>query len=190
MNWHVLHVEAREELLELVADFDEALFAPVHEVHLVHGNDQVRDAQQRGDAGVAAALLAGAQARVHEHDGEVGGGGAGDHVARVLHVAGGVGDDEPPARRGEVAIGDVNGDALLALGAEAVGEGGEVDLAAAGEVGGALQRFDLVFHQRPRVVEQPANERGLAVIDRAAGVEAEDIDGMMGGTGMVYGSSG
>jgi hypothetical protein len=31
-------------------------------------------------------------------------------------------------RRGEVAVGDVDGDALLALGAEAVGEVGEVDL--------------------------------------------------------------
>ncbi len=79
------------------------------------------------DAGVAAALLGDALARVHEHDGEVGGGGAGDHVAGVLDVAGGVGNDEPPARRGEVAVGDVNGDALLAFGAEAVGEGGEVD---------------------------------------------------------------
>ena len=79
---------------------------------------------------------------------EVGGGSAGDHVARVLHVAGRVGDDELAPRRGEVAVGDVDGDALLALGAEAVGEVGQVDLAAAGDVGGALQRLDLVFHQR------------------------------------------
>ena len=172
----VLHVQARQELLELVADFDEALLAPVHQVHLVHGDDQVRDAQQRGDAGVAAALLDDALARVHQHDGEVGGGGAGDHVARVLDVARRVGDDEPAARRGEVAVGDVNGDALLALGAQAVGEIGEVDLPAAGDVGGALQRFDLVFHQRPRVVEQPADESGLAVVHRAAGVEAENVD--------------
>jgi hypothetical protein len=44
-------------------------------------------------------------------------------------VAGGVGDDERPPRRGEVAVGDVDRDALLALGAQAVGQQREVDLA-------------------------------------------------------------
>ena len=102
--------------------------------------------------------------------------GAGDHVARVLHVARRVGDDELAARRGEVAVGDVDRDALLALGAEAVGEVGEIDLAAAGDVGGAFQRLDLVLHQRLRIVEQPADERGLAVVHGAAGVEAENVD--------------
>jgi hypothetical protein len=62
--------------------------------------------------------------------------GAGDHVARVLHVAGRVGDDELALGRGEIAIGHVNRDALFALGAQAVGEVGQVDLAAAGDVGG------------------------------------------------------
>ena len=128
---------------------------------------------------MAAALLDDAQARIHQHDREIRGRGAGDHVAGVLHVAGRVGDDEFAARRGEVAVGDVDGDALLALGAKTVGEIGEIDLAAAGDVGGALERLELVFHQRLRIVEQPADERGLAVIHRAAGVEAEKIDGMM-----------
>src|SRR6187431_249100 len=54
------------------------------------------------------------------------------------------------ARRGEVAVGDVDRDALLALGAEAVGEVGEVDLTAAGDVGGALEGFNLVLHERLR----------------------------------------
>jgi hypothetical protein len=46
-------------------------------------------------------------------------------------VARTVGDDEPPPRRREVAVGDVDGDALLALGAQAVGQQREVDLAVA-----------------------------------------------------------
>ena len=66
-------------------------------------------------------------ARVDEHDREVGGRGAGDHVAGVLNVAGRVGDDELAPRRGEVAVGDVDGDALLALGAQAVGQQRQVD---------------------------------------------------------------
>src|SRR5437773_1034108 len=47
---------------------------------------------------------------------QVGRGGPGDHVAGVLDVAGGVGDDELPPRRREVPVGDVDGDALLPLG--------------------------------------------------------------------------
>jgi hypothetical protein len=61
-------------------------------------------------------------------DREVGRRGAGDHVARVLLVPGAVGDDEPPPRRREVAVGDVDRDALLALGAQAVDQQREVDL--------------------------------------------------------------
>jgi hypothetical protein len=106
--------------------------------------------------------------------------GAGDHVARVLHVARRVGDDELALGRGEIAVGDVNRDALLAFGAQAVGEVGEIDLAAAGDVGGAFQRLDLVFHQRLGIVKQPADERGLAVVNAAAGVEAEDSMGCDG----------
>ena len=51
----------------------------------------------------------------------------GHHVAGVLDVARGVGDDEFTRGRGEVAVGDIDRDALLALGAQAVGEQREVD---------------------------------------------------------------
>ena len=57
----------------------------------------------------------------------VGGRGAGDHVARVLLVARRVGDDELALVGGEEAVGDVDGDALLALGRQAVDQQREVD---------------------------------------------------------------
>ena len=85
-------------------------------------DDDVRDAEQRRDERVAARLLDHAVAGVDQDDRQVGGRGAGDHVARVLHVAGRVGDDELAPRGREVAVGDVDRDALLALGAQAVGE--------------------------------------------------------------------
>ena len=44
---------------------------------------------------------------------------------------GGVGEDEGAPRGGEVPVGDVDGDALLALGAQAVGEQRQVDVVAA-----------------------------------------------------------
>ena len=53
--------------------------------------------------------------RIDQHDRKVGGRGAGRHVARVLLVARRVGDDELALRRGEEAVGDIDGDALLAL---------------------------------------------------------------------------
>ena len=81
-------------------------------------------------------------------------------------MAGGVGDDERALRGGEEAVRDVDRDALLALGAQAVGEPREVDLG----VG------DLVGHQRLGVVEQAADQRRLAVVDRAGGGEPQQVE--------------
>jgi hypothetical protein len=78
----------------------------------------VRDSEQRRDERVTPALLEHTLARIDEDEREVGGRCAGHHVARVLDVTRCVGDDELPLRRREVAVGDVDGDALLALGAQ------------------------------------------------------------------------
>ncbi len=99
----------------------------------------MRNPEQRRDVSMSARLLNHALPRVHEHDGKVRGRSARDHVARVLHVSRRVGDDELAFRRGEVTICHVNRDALFALGAQTVGEIGEIDLAATGDVGGFFQ---------------------------------------------------
>jgi len=135
---HVFDVQTRQEALEGLANFVEAGLGPADQVHLVDGDHQVRNAQQRCDVGVTAGLFDDSQTGIHQHDGEVGGGGTGHHVAGVLHVAGGIGDDELATRGGEVAVGDVDGDALFAFGAQAIGEIGQVDLAATGDVGGTF----------------------------------------------------
>jgi hypothetical protein len=88
-------------------------------------------------------------------------------------VARRVGDDELAPRRGEVAVGDVDGDALLALGLEAVGEQREIDPARAAAQRRALERGELVLVDRARVVEQPPDQRALAVVDAAGGDEAQ-----------------
>ena len=111
------HAQLLEERRELVDDLGEARLAVVDEVHLVDRDDEVRDAEQGADERVALGLLQHASARVQQDHREVGGRGAGHHVARVLLVAGAVGDDEAPPRGREVAVGDVDRDALLALGA-------------------------------------------------------------------------
>ena len=78
-------------------------------------------------------------------------------------------------RRREVAIGDVDGDALLAFGAETVGELGEVD---GGVVGDGA---DVVVVDVARIVEQPADQGRLAVIDRAASEEPQERLLLLGG---------
>ena len=69
---------------------------------------------------------------------------------------------------GEVAVGHVDGDALLALGLQAVGQQREVD-----RWPGALlfQRVELVGQDGAAVEQQAADQRALAVV-HAAGQEA------------------
>ena len=94
--------------------------------------------------------------------------------------------------RGEVAVGDVDGDALLALGAQAVGELGEVDggllLAGRGDLAG--DGADLVLVDVAGVVEQAADEGGLAVVDAAGGGEAEQVLGLLDGEELFDGEVG
>ncbi len=114
-------------------------------------------------------------ARVDQHDGDVGVRGAGRHVAGILLVAGRVGDDEGARFGGEIAIGDVDRDALFAFGLEAVDEERKVD-----RIFGRAELFRILFERRKLVVEdelllveKPPDQRRLAVIDRAAGEDAQ-----------------
>ena len=86
-----------------------------------------------------------------------------------------VGDDEFALVGGEEAIGDVDGDALLALGLQPVDQQREIDVAAGGAVlfRILLQRREVILEQQLGIVEQPADQCGLAVIDAAAGEETQ-----------------
>ena len=133
------------------------------------------DSQQGSDERVTARLRQNAVARIDQNDGEIRGRSAGGHVARVLLVPRRVGDDELPFGRGEIAVRDVDGDALFALGAQAVGEQRKVDCA-----GGLVDRrfadgCELVLVNALGVVKQAADERGLAIVHAAGGGEAEQV---------------
>ena len=150
-------------------------FVVADQVHLVDGEHDVADADQVRQVAVAPRLRQHALARVDEDDGKIGGRGAGDHVARVLLMAGRVGDDELALVGGEEAVGDVDGDALFALGRQAVDQQRKVDVLALGAdaLAVGLERRQLVLEDHLRVVQQPADERRLAVVDAAAGDEAQ-----------------
>jgi hypothetical protein len=135
-------------------------------------------------------LLEHALARVDEDQREVGSRRAGDHVARVLLVAGGVGDDELPPRRAEVAVRHVDSDALLALRAQPVGEQREVHVAVAAALRGLLHVLELVLEDRLGVEQEPADQGRLAVIDRAGRREADELGGAGGRGPPVRGRAG
>ena len=94
----VVEPEPIGERPQVGLDLREALRREVDEIHLVDRDDDVRDHELRRDVGVAARLLDDAVARVEQDHGDIGGRGAGDHVARVLDVPGRVGELEAAAR--------------------------------------------------------------------------------------------
>jgi hypothetical protein len=144
------------------------------QVHLVDREHDVADAEQRHDVAVPARLRQHALARVDQDDGEVGGRGAGRHVARVLLVARRVGDDELALVGREEAVGDVDGDALLALGLRpSTSSAKSMSSPCVPCFGCRLERASWSSNISLRVVQQPADQRRLAVVDAAAGDEAQ-----------------
>ena len=116
------HLQARREAVEVLHDLIKHALLVIDEVHLVHTHDHVRDREQRAYERVPLGLRDDALAGVNQHDRQVRCGGARDHVAGVLLVARRIRDDEAPLRGGEVAIGHIDRDPLLALGPQAVGQ--------------------------------------------------------------------
>ena len=173
--------ELSGELLVTGNDAVEHRLVIADQVHLVDRQQHVADAEQRHDVTVAAGLRQQALARVDQHDREIRGRSAGRHVACVLLVAGAVGDDELALVGAEEAVGDIDGDALLALGGEAVDQQREIDLAVLGAVPAAvrLERGHLVVEQQLGVVQQAPDQRALAVVHAAARDEAQQALGLM-----------
>ncbi len=74
---------------------------------------------------------------------------------------------------------DVDRDPLLALGREPVEQQREVELAADRAIapGLDLERRELVVQDQPRLEQEPPDQRALAVVDAAAGDEAQQVVG-------------
>jgi hypothetical protein len=93
----------------------------------------------------------------------------------ILLMPRAIGDDELALFGGEEAIGDVDGDALFAFGGKAIDEEGEIDLLPlrAHPLAVGLKRGQLILEDHLRIVEQASDQRRFAVVDRAAGDEAQ-----------------
>ena len=86
-----------------------------------------------------------------------------------------VGDDELAPGRGEIAVGHVNRDALLAFGAQAVGEQRQIDAPAGAARGGLRHAGQLVFVNAFGIVEQTPDQRALAVVHAAGREEPQQV---------------
>ncbi|KPB96097.1 Uncharacterized protein AC506_1647 [Pseudomonas syringae pv. maculicola str. M6] len=157
--------------------FDRLEYALVEavEVHLVDGHNDVLDTQQRGDVAVTTGLGLHAVTRIHQNDRQITGRRTGRHVAGVLLMARRIGNDELALGRGEIAISDINRDALLPLGLQAVHEQRQIDVIARGA---GLFRvtgdgFQVIFVDHLGVVQQTPDQRALAVVDVATGKKAQ-----------------
>src|SRR5262249_24123246 len=84
-----------------------------------------------------------------------------------------VGQDKFPAGRREISVGNVNRDALLALGSQAVGEEREVDWSGAAVLGSASNRMQLILVDRPGVVQQSPDQRALPIVHAAGRTDAQ-----------------
>ena len=164
-----------EQPVKVGDDLVEHSLIEIDQVHLVHGEHKLADAQQRCDGRVATRLHQQALARIDQQDRNVGLRRAGDHVTGVLLVSRRIGQDEPAPGCLEEPVGDVDGDALVALGRKAIHQkrivGAARHRAEADAV--ALQRRHHVVRDRAALEQQPPDQGGLAVIDRATGKNAQ-----------------
>ena len=134
--------------------------------------------EQAEQVAVAAALFAHALVGGDEQQGGVGPGRAGDHVLEKFLVARGVDEHaRTPGGGPEGDLGNVDGDVLVALGLEGVHEEGPLE-GHATPLAGGLDRLKFTLRERAGVVQEAADERGLAVIDVA---DDDDAQGQGGG---------
>ena len=97
---------------------------------------------QQGERGVLPVQLGG----VDENHCRVGTGRGCHHVAGVLLMARRVADDELAFGSGEVAIGHIDRDPLLAFGGQAVGEEGQVGFAGTRDAGQLVLHHGAAVH--------------------------------------------
>ena len=114
------------------------VLAIAHQVHLVHRDQHVFDAQQGGDEAMPFCLFDNAVSSIDQDDGQIAGRRASRHITRVLLMPWRVRNDELAPRRREVPIGDVDCDALFTLRFQSVRQQSRIEVAPGGAVDGRI----------------------------------------------------
>ena len=161
------------DLRKVNHDIVVAVLRITDEIHLVDRNDDMGNIEQGRDDGVTAGLFHDAVTGVDEDDNEISVGGAGDHVARILDMTRGISDDEFTPGRGEIFICNVDGDALLAFGAQPICQKGEVDLSVLFVAALAFESLQLVGQDALAIVEEAADQGAFPVVYAACSYESE-----------------
>ncbi|CAB4790593.1 unannotated protein [freshwater metagenome] len=117
---------------------------------------------------------------VENDQGHVGRAGAGGHIAGVLDVTGTVGNYKLASRGGGVAVGHVNGDALVALGTKTICHEAEVEVTDATLGRSSRHGLELVIEELAGVDEESTNERRLSVVHTADGGKTQEVGGRFG----------
>ena len=97
------------------------------------------------------------------------------HISGVLLVARCIGDDELPSGGTEIAVGHINGDTLFALSSQPIRQQGEIKRSSRAVDLAFLHRGELVLVDGFRVVQQSADQCGLAVIYASRGGETKQF---------------
>ena len=116
-------------------------------------------------------------ARVDKDNRQISGRSARDHIARILFMAGRISDNELALFSREEAVGNVDRNALLALGRQTINQQCEVNLFALRplSLAVAFERGELIFKDHLAVIEQSPDQRALAIINAAACDEAQKL---------------
>ncbi len=100
---------------ELLLDRLEYILLKANHIHFVNRDHDVSNSKKPRNAGMAGGLRQHAFAGVHKNESQVRIGRAGCHIARVLFVAGSIGNDELAFFSCEITVRNINGDALFPL---------------------------------------------------------------------------
>ena len=165
---HGLRRQAK--LLEERGDLDryglKARGVEIDEVDLVDDDRDLAQAEELQDQRMAARLLAHTLGSIDDQQGRLRLRDTGNRVLQELLMPRRVDDDVGALRGLEEDLGCVDGDALVTLGLEGIQEERPFEGATA-LVARGLQFGELAFGEAAGVVQQPADQRGLAVIDMA-----------------------
>jgi len=164
----------RKERFVLRDDFVENLLRVIDEIHLVHGDHDLLDPEQRKQITVPPRLLAHTFIRRDEQHRCIRTRRARNHVLQELLVTGRVDDDIRPLRRLELNLRRIDGDVLFLFLEQCIEQKRVLKFHPL-LLTCRLNLLDLPFRQRVCVVEDPANERGLAVIDVADEDDAKTL---------------
>ena len=159
----------------LLFDLAKAFLRVMYEVHFVYGDEQMADAEEGSDKCVPLRLRQQPFRSIDENHCQIGGRSAGRHVSCVLFMARCVRDDELSPRRAEIPVSDVNRDALLAFGAQAIREQRKIDRLTRTIHRALFHRCELVLIDGLAVMQKPSDQRGLAVIHAARRSESQQL---------------